>query len=153
MWIIRISSQNVKRRATGSPLLYPCTLVPLAVPGRTLVPSSTRASHRLAPTSVPEENEHVQIQALLTVVDGGMGATAVYRYVVAVGAIAVDGDACSRDTNNIWMTARNGSKLVKTASEAGVIGFYSVIVAMSMTRVRDGVNVSPIHGGRTRERR
>ena len=118
---------------------YPCT--PYPVPLVPLVP--------LVPTSVPQINEHIQIQAFLTVVNGSMGAPAVYGYVMTVRPVAVDRDTGTRDTNHVWMTAWDGRKLVKAASEAGIVWFYAVIIGVGVPRIGNRVDVSPIGSSNT----
>jgi hypothetical protein len=57
-----------------------------------------------------------------------MGATAVYRYIMTVGTVAIDADACGGRADYAWMTPGNGRKLTETGSKAGIVGFYTVIV-------------------------
>ena len=57
-----------------------------------------------------------------------MGATAVYRYIMTVGTVAIDADACGGRADYAWMTPGNGRKLTETGSKAGIVGFYAVIV-------------------------
>ena len=57
-----------------------------------------------------------------------MGATAVYRYIMTMGAVAIDADACGGRADYTRMTSRNSRKLTETGSKAGIVGFYAVIV-------------------------
>ena len=104
--IVKLLYASLRSEVGQSHWVPPCTLYPCThVPGR---------PHRVAPTLIPQINEHVQVEALLTVVDCCMGATAVYRYIMTMGTVAVDADAGGGYTDYAGMTARNGCKLTET---------------------------------------